>query len=63
MPAATFTAASLPVGAYDIVVKATGFSTSKYSDVTVRLTETTRFNPSLVAAKNAASAEATTCRR
>src|SRR5579863_5262764 len=54
-----FTAASLPVGAYDIVVKAAGFSTSKYSNVTVRLTETTRFNPSLVAAKNQSSAGAT----
>ena len=42
-----FTVPSLPVGAYDIVVKAPGFATSKYSDVTVRLTEITRFNPSL----------------
>jgi len=45
-----FTVPSLPVGAYDVVVKASGFSTSKYSGVTVRLTETTRLNPSLVAA-------------
>ncbi len=44
-----FIAASLPVGIYDILVKASGFSTGKYSDVAVRLTETTRFNPSLVA--------------
>jgi hypothetical protein len=44
-----FTSPSLPVGAYNIVVKASGFSTSKYSDVSVRVTETTRFNPSLVA--------------
>ena len=43
-----FTAASLPVGSYDVVVKAGGFATSKYSDIVVRLTETTRFNPSLV---------------
>lgn len=42
-----FTVASLPVGDYDVVVKATGFSTSKYNSVTVRLTETTRLNPSL----------------
>ena len=42
-----FTLPSLPVGAYDVVVKATGFSTSKYNGVTVRLTETTRLNPSL----------------
>jgi hypothetical protein len=42
-----FTAASLPVGVYDLVVKAKGFSVSKYSNVPVRLTETTRLNPSL----------------
>jgi len=53
-----FTAPSLPVGAYDIVVKAAGFSTSKYSNVTVRLTETTRFNPSLIAAKTAEASHA-----
>src|SRR3974390_1959557 len=52
-----FTAASLPVGEYDVVVKATGFSTSKYSDVMVRLTETTRFNPSLVGAQGQNSAQ------
>ena len=44
-----FTAASLPVGVYDVTVKASGFSTSKFSDVAVRLTETTRLNPSLTA--------------
>jgi len=44
-----FTVPSLPVADYDVVVKATGFSTSKYNSVTVRLTETTRLNPSLVA--------------
>ena len=54
-----FTVPSLPVGAYDVVVKASGFSTSKYSSVTVRLTETTRLNPSL-AALNGEKAEATT---
>jgi Carboxypeptidase regulatory-like domain len=42
-----FTVPSLPVGVYDVVVKAAGFSTSKYNGVTVRLTETTRLNPSL----------------
>src|ERR1022692_2048643 len=44
-----FTVPSLPVGPYDVVVKASGFSTSKYSSVTVRLTETMRLNPSLAA--------------
>ena len=43
-----FTVASLPVNAYDVVVTATGFSTSKYNRVIVRLTETTRLNPSLI---------------
>jgi len=52
-----FTAPSLPVGSYDITVKASGFSPAKYSDVTVRLTETTRFNPSLVASKSPTSTE------
>ena len=47
-----FTVASLPVGAYEVIVKADGYSTSKYSDVTVRLTETTRFNPSLVSSES-----------
>ena len=42
-----FNVPSLPVGAYDVVVKAAGFSTSKYNGITVRLTETTRLNPSL----------------
>jgi Carboxypeptidase regulatory-like domain len=51
-----FTAASLPVGVYDVVVKAPGLSTSKYSDVAVRLTETTRLNPSLVALQSQSSA-------
>lgn len=50
-----FTAASLPVGVYDVVVKAQGMSTSKYSDVAVRLTETTRLNPSLVALQSQSS--------
>jgi hypothetical protein len=54
-----FTLPSLPVGEYNIVVKAAGFSTSKYSDVTVRVTETTRFNPSLVALPGQASGEST----
>lgn len=47
-----FTAASLPVGIYDVTVKASGFSTSKFGDVAVRLTETTRLNPSLTAAES-----------
>jgi len=54
-----FTVASLPVGDYDVVVKAARFATSKYNSVTVRLTETTRLNPSLSllsAEKTAASA-------
>jgi Carboxypeptidase regulatory-like domain len=42
-----FNVPSLSVGAYDVTVKAAGFSTSKYSGVTVSLTETTRLNPSL----------------
>ena len=42
-----FTVASLPVNAYEVVVSATGFSTSKYNSVMVRVTETTRLNPSL----------------
>ena len=54
-----FTAPSLPVGDYDVVVKAAGFSTSKYNSVTVRLTETTRLNPSL-GASNGEKTEATT---
>ena len=54
-----FTVPSLPVGAYDVVVRAAGFSTSKYSGVTVRLTETTRLNPSL-GASSAAKTDATT---
>ncbi len=54
-----FIVPSLPVGAYDLAVKAAGFSTSKYSGVGVRLTETTRLNPSLsapVGAKTEATA-------
>jgi hypothetical protein len=42
-----FTVPSLPVGIYDVGVKAAGFSTSKYSGVTVRLTEITRLDPAL----------------
>ena len=53
-----FTVASLPVGVYDVVVKAPGFSTSKYSDVEVRVTETTRLNPSLGDLSNQASTDA-----
>ena len=48
-----FTASSLPVGDYDVAVKASGFPTSKYNGVTVRLTETTRLNPSLGASSSA----------
>lgn len=48
-----FTVPSLPVGPYDLVVTAKGFAASKYDNVTVRLTETTRLNPSLVANKAA----------
>ena len=51
-----FTVASLPVNAYDVVVTATGFSTSKYISVTVRLTETTRLNPSLSSVQSQAAA-------
>jgi hypothetical protein len=53
-----FTVASLPVDAYDVVVSATGFSTSKYNGVTVRVTETTRLNPSLSSLQSQASGEA-----
>jgi Carboxypeptidase regulatory-like domain/TonB dependent receptor len=53
-----FTVASLPVDAYDVVVSATGFSTSKYNGVVVRVTETTRLNPSLSSLQSQASGEA-----
>ncbi|MGA3093183.1 MAG: carboxypeptidase-like regulatory domain-containing protein [Terriglobales bacterium] len=52
-----FTVASLPVDVYDVVVSATGFSTSKYDNVSVRLTETTRLNPCLNNAESAAPSE------
>ncbi|HTS34106.1 MAG TPA: carboxypeptidase regulatory-like domain-containing protein [Candidatus Solibacter sp.] len=54
-----FTVASLPVGTYDVVVKAAGFSSSKYNSVTVRLTETTRLNPSLAASSGEKTEAAT----
>ncbi len=54
-----FTVPSLPVGEYDVIVKAAGFSTSKYNGVSVRLTETTRLNPSL-GASSVAKTDATT---
>jgi len=53
-----FTVASLPVNAYDMVVSAPGFSSSKYNSVIVRLTETTRLNPLLSSAQSQASGEA-----
>src|SRR3982074_235184 len=53
-----FTVASLPVDPYDVVVLAIGFSTSKYIGVIVRVTETTRLNPSLSSPQNQESAEA-----
>ena len=53
-----FTVASLPVDPYDVVVSAIGFSTSKYIGVIVRVTETTRLNPSLSSLQSQASAEA-----
>jgi hypothetical protein len=53
-----FTVASLPVNAYDVVVSAARFSTSKYNGVMVRLTETTRLNPSLTSLQSRASGEA-----
>src|SRR5512143_1137841 len=37
-----FTVPSLPVGPYDVVVKASGYAVSKYNSVMVRVTETTR---------------------
>lgn len=52
-----FTVASLPVGVYELVVTAKGFSVSKYNNVTVRLTETTRLNPSLATLRSAESAK------
>ena len=45
--AGNFTIAPLAVGTYELVVKAKGFLVSKYTDVAVRVTETTRLNPSL----------------
>lgn len=42
-----FTVPSLPVGPYDVVVKASGYAVSKYNSVMVRVTETTRLNPAL----------------
>jgi len=53
-----FTVASLPVNAYDAVVSATGFLTSKYNGVVVRVTETTRLNPSLSSLQSQAPGEA-----
>jgi Carboxypeptidase regulatory-like domain len=52
-----FTIASLPVGVYEVTIKATGFSASKYSNVEVRLTETTRLNPSLAEVRMAGAKE------
>jgi len=52
-----FTVASLPVDSYDMVVSAPGFSTSKYNSVMVRLTETTRLNPSLSSVQSQVSGE------
>ncbi len=52
-----FTVPSLPVNSYDVVVSAAGFSTSKYSNVPVRLTETTRLNPSLSGLQKPAAGE------
>jgi len=54
-----FTAASLPVGVYDVRVRAAGFATSKFSEVAVRLTETTRLNPALAALSSQSAAEPT----
>src|SRR5271165_3760288 len=53
-----FTVPSLPVGSYDLVVTAAGFSTSKFNSVTVRLTETTRLNPSLASLRSPEAAAA-----
>jgi hypothetical protein len=53
-----FTVGTLRVGSYDVLVKAEGFSASKYSNVTVRLTETTRFNPSLASLQTPEEVEA-----
>ena len=47
-----FTVPSLPVGAYDVVVKASGYPATKYNDIEVRLTEVTRINPALTEAQN-----------
>jgi Carboxypeptidase regulatory-like domain/TonB dependent receptor len=58
-----FTVASLPVNSYDVVVSATGFSTSKYNSVMVRLTETTRLNPSLSSAQSPANEGSTGTRQ
>ena len=52
-----FTVPSLPVGAYDVAVRASGFSTSKYNNVAVRLTETTRLNPSLARLETPAASD------
>jgi len=54
-----FTVPSLPVGTYDMVVSAGGFSTSKYDNILVRVTETTRLNPSLSALRSNASGNTT----
>ena len=40
----TFTATLLPVGNYALEVSASGFATSRITDVVVRITETTRLN-------------------
>jgi Carboxypeptidase regulatory-like domain len=41
-PSGAFTATLLPVGSYSIEVGAIGFATTKFPDVVVRITETTR---------------------
>src|SRR5690242_790609 len=43
----SFTATLLPVGSYSVGVSATGFATTKFTGVLVRVTETTRMTASL----------------
>ena len=49
--AGAFTATLLPVQTYSVEISAPGFSTTKYSNVVVRITETTRMTAVLQLAK------------
>jgi hypothetical protein len=48
-PDGTFTAPLLPVGTYNLSIEAAGFAEGKFSDIVVRVTETTRMTAKLAA--------------